>query len=130
VAAGTTTAGASITGAAAAGATEAGASAAGAVDTGVTAAGAVAAGAVCEVTAFVGTVSVTLVADPPVCSITAPEGVPGAGGGSVCGWPSSFNFCSKAARAAAWAVVSSARTEMKLAPRATQKPNKIRVLMK
>ena len=42
----------------------------------------------------------------------------------------SFSFCSKAARAVAWAGVSSARTEMKLAPRATQKPTKIVVFMK
>jgi hypothetical protein len=37
----------------------------------------------------------------------------------VAGLSSSFSFCSKAARAAAWTGVSSARTEMKLAQKTT-----------
>jgi hypothetical protein len=53
-----------------------------------------------------------------------------AGDGSICGWVNSLNFCSKAARAAAWAGVSLAWTEMKLAPRATQKPTKVVIFMK
>jgi hypothetical protein len=92
--------------------------------------GVVAAGAVCGVTAFAGTVSVTLVADWPDCTTAAPEGVFFAGDGPICGWLNSFNFCSKAVRAAAWAGVSFARTEMKLAPRATQKPTKVVIFMK
>ena len=59
---------------------------------------AVAAGAVCGVAALV-----TLVADLP---------------GAAAGLSKAFNFCSKAARAAAWTGVSSARTEMRLAQKA------------
>jgi hypothetical protein len=58
----------------------------------------VAAGAVCRAAALV-----ALVADLP---------------GPAAGLSNSFIFCSKAARAAAWTGVSSARTEMKLAQKA------------
>jgi hypothetical protein len=71
-----------------------------------------------------------LVADLPGCTTTVPEGVFVAGGGRVCGLFRSFSFCSKAARVVAWAGLSSARTEMKLAQRATHKPTKIVVFMK
>jgi hypothetical protein len=60
----------------------------------------------------------------------ASEGMPDIGGGGVCGLSGLFSFCSKAARSAAWAGVSSARTEKKLAPRATHKPKKILIFMK
>jgi hypothetical protein len=53
----------------------------------------------------------------------ASEGLAGAAGW-VCGLLSSPHFCSKAARAAAWAGVSSARRGMTLVPKATHKPNK------
>src|ERR1700690_2904893 len=71
-----------------------------------------------------------LVADLPGCSTTAAEGVVVAVNGWGCqasGW---FSFCSNAARAAAWAGLSAARTEMKLVPRATHKPKEILVFMK
>jgi hypothetical protein len=67
-----------------------------------------------------------LVADLPGGTTTALEFVSDANGG----WVGSFNCCSKAALAAAWARVSSARTAMKLAPRPTHKPTQIIVFMK
>jgi hypothetical protein len=73
---------------------------------------------------------VTLVADLPGCTTTVPEGVFVAGDGSICGLFRSFSFCSKAARVAAWAGVSPAWTEIKLAPKATHKPTKVVVFMK
>jgi hypothetical protein len=76
------------------------------------------------------TVLVTLVADLPGCTTTALEFVSKASGGWVCELFSSFNCCSKAARAAAWAGVSSARTAMKLTPRTTHKPTQTVVFMK
>jgi hypothetical protein len=50
--------------------------------------------------------------------------------GSTCDVPGSFSFASKAARAAAWAGVSSARTETVLAPKAMHKPKKILIFIK
>ena|ERR1039458_2199817 len=76
------------------------------------------------------------------CFTTIPDGVTctgaetganagaGAGGTKVRGWSSLFSFCTKAARAAAWAGLSAARTEMKPAPRRTHKPKTILVFMK
>jgi hypothetical protein len=71
-----------------------------------------------------------LVADLPGGTTTALEFVSDASGGWVCELTGSFNCCSKAARAAAWAGASSARTAMKLAPRPTHKPTQIIVFMK
>ncbi len=105
-------AGATAAGATATGAITAGLTAAGAAATGLTTAGA-AASAVCGVTAFSGTVSVAVVAVLAGCSTTAWENVFVAGSdrvGELSGW---FSFCINAARAAAWAGVSAARTEMK-----------------
>jgi len=100
---------------------------------GATAAGAatgvIGAGVVCEVTAFSASVPVTLAADLPGCLTTALEDATSTGGG-VCALSSSFIFCNKAARVAAWAGVSPAWTEIKLAPKATHKPTKVVVFMK
>jgi hypothetical protein len=92
--------------------------------------GVVAAGAVCEVTSFAETVSVLLVVDLAVCSTLGPEGVLDTDVGWDCGSSTWFSFCSKAARSAAWAGVSLARTERKLAQRATQKPTKVMPFIK
>ncbi len=138
-AAGLTAAGATAAGVATAGMTGAGMTGAGATGTGTTATGATTAGAatgvfatgaVCGVTAFWGIGAVTLVADLTGCSATATEGVFVAGSDWICkssGW---FSDCSKAARAAAWAGLSAARTEMTLAPRTTHKPREILIFMK
>jgi hypothetical protein len=53
------------------------------------------------------------------CAFTAPGEVTTTGGAWVCCLSNSLIFCSKAARAAAWTGVSSARTEMKLAQMTT-----------
>ena len=100
---------------------------------GATAAGAatgvIGAGVVCEVTAFSASVPVTLAADLPGCLTTALEDATSTGGGGVCALSSSFIFCNKAARVAAWAGVSPAWTEIKLAPRMTHKPKKILIVI-
>ena len=105
---------------------------AGATATDATAAGAatgvIGAGVVCEVTAFSASVPVTLAADLPGCLTTALEDATSTGGG-VCALSSSFIFCNRATRAAAWAGVSAARTEIKLAPRMTHKPKKILIVI-
>jgi hypothetical protein len=56
--------------------------------------------------------------------------MPDTDGGWGCELSRLVSFGSKVALAAAWAVASSARTEMKLAPTATHKPKKILVFMK
>jgi hypothetical protein len=100
---------------------------------GATAAGAatgvVGARAVCGVTAFSATIPVTLTGDLPGCFTTALEDATSTGGGGVCALSSSFIFCNKATRAAAWAGVSAAWTEMKLAPRMMHKPKKILIFI-
>jgi hypothetical protein len=60
----------------------------------------------------------------------ASEGMPDTDGGGVCKLSRLVNFGSKVTLAAAWAVASSARTEIKLAPKATHKPKKTLVFMK
>jgi len=65
------------------------------------------------------------------CSIAATDGAFVA---FISGWGSQasdwLSFCSKAARAAAWAGVSAARTEKKFAPRTRHKPKEILIFMK
>ena len=48
----------------------------------------------------------------------------------ACGWSSSYNFCSMAARAAAWSGVSSALTETQPSTKATHKTTMILAFMK
>jgi hypothetical protein len=48
----------------------------------------------------------------------------------ACGWSSSYNFCSMAARAAAWSGVSSARAERQVAITAAHKTTKMLVFIK
>ena len=122
-------AGCASVGVAAAGLAVAGASVTGAAGVGATA-GAVTAGAACEGTAFVETVPVTLVTELLDCSIEVPEGALVAGCNWACGFLRSVNVCSKAARATAWAGLSSARTEAKPVPTATHKPTKSFLFMK
>ncbi len=120
-----TAAGTTAAGTAAAGVTAAGDSAADAVTE------AVAAGAACGVAVFSGTVPVTMGADLPACSTV----VSGVGLGIfVSGWGSQasgwLNFCSKTARAAAWAGLSAARAEMPPATRTRHRPREILFFMK
>ncbi len=134
-AAGTATTGVAATGVTTTGATAAGLTAMGATGAGATVTGAgaevVASGTVCGVAAFSRVVPAMLVAVLPGCSTTAPVGVVVA---VVSGWGSQasgwFSFCSKSARAAAWAGVSAARSEMKPAPRTMHKPRAILIFMK
>ena len=115
------------------GATAAGLTATGSPAAGVTAIGAatgvVATGSVCGVTAFAGTVSVTVVADVTGCFTTAWANVFVAGSDRVGRSSGRFSICSKATRAAAWAAVSAARTEIKPAPKTTHKPQAILIFM-
>ncbi len=91
--------------------------------------GVVAAVAVCDVTVFADTLTIVLGVDSLGGTTPATEGAFVAGGGWDCGLSRFFNVCSKAARAAAWVEVSTARTEMKLALKATHKPKKIVVFI-
>src|ERR1700690_79053 len=98
---------------------------------GAAAIGAVGAGAVCGVPAFSETVPVALAADLPGCSTEARDSVIAAGvsgwGSQASGW---LSFCSKTTRAAAWAGLSLAWTEMELTPRTTHRPKKILIFIK
>lgn len=88
----------------------------------------VAAGADCEATAFVVAAPAALAGDPAGWAAVAREFV--SDGGWLCGWSNSYNFCSNAARAAAWSGLSSAWTEKQLATTAAHKIMRILVFIK
>ena len=123
---GATMAEATVGEATASGATAADAVMAGAAETGVVARAMETGAVFCGPVVLTEAVPATLAAGLSVVSPLATEGRFVV---SVKGWGSqafgSFNFCSKAARQAAWAALSAARTETKPVPRTTHKPKVI-----